>query len=124
MLKDMLSNNAVSIATVVFLAGGAYSLIGNNTGDIIDLETNQSTFVKKSSLELQKETLTHQLETLKDNYSSLALDMEALKSENHCMQELLNETHTQTQVQEERIGQGERERINLWGFTNKFLEKK
>ena len=120
----MLSNNAVSIATVVFLAGGAYSLIGNNTGDIIDLETNQSTFVKKSSLELQKVTLTHQLETLKDNYSSLALDMEALKSENHCMQELLNETHTQTQVQEERIGQGERERINLWGFTNKFLEKK
>lgn len=129
MLKTFVADNIWSILVLVFTAGGAYGMlimhenqISTIEEKILEIELNK---VSATDLELQKETLAHQLQTLKaDNEiisnrvrRAIDSDVKPIGTEVHLLD-------VQTQIQEARIKQMESELKNLWKFTNKFLEEK
>ena len=128
MLKDFVSTNIWSILTLIFVAGGAYSMLMSHENSINDLELKileiEENKVSKSSLELQRETLTHQLNTLQSEIESTngrvrrKIDGDIKK----CL-ELTNANNLSNVDHEARLSQAEEELNSLWKFTNKFLEK-
>jgi len=128
MLKDFVSTNIWSILTLIFVAGGAYSMLMSHENSINDLELKileiEENKVSKSSLELQRETLTHQLNTLQSEIESTngrvrrKIDGDIKK----CL-DLTNANNLSNVDHEARLSQAEEELNNLWKFTNKFLEK-
>jgi len=128
MLKDFVSTNIWSILTLIFVAGGAYSMLMSHENSINDLELKileiEENKVSKSSLELQRETLTHQLNTLQSEIESTngrvrrKIDGDIKK----CL-DLTNANNLSNVDHEARLSQAEKELNNLWKFTNKFLEK-
>ncbi len=128
MLKDFVSTNIWSILTLIFVAGGAYSMLMSHENSINDIELKileiEENKVSKSSLELQRETLTHQLNTLQSEIESTngrvrrKIDGDIKK----CL-DLTNANNLSNVDHEARLSQAEEELNNLWKFTNKFLEK-
>ena len=128
MLKDFVSTNIWSILTLIFVAGGAYSMLMSHENSINDIELKileiEESKVSKSSLELQRETLTHQLNTLQSEIESTngrvrrKIDGDIKK----CL-DLTNANNLSNVDHEARLSQAEEELNNLWKFTNKFLEK-
>jgi len=128
MLKDFVSTNIWSILTLIFVAGGAYSMLMSHENSINDIELKileiEENKVSKSSLELQRETLTHQLNTLQSEIESTngrvrrKIDGDIKK----CL-DLTNANNLSNVDHEARLSQAEEELNNLWRFTNKFLEK-
>ena len=129
MIQKFVSNNLWSILTLIFVAGGAYSMLMKHETSIEALELKiaeiESNKVSSSSLELKEETLTHMFTTLKSDNNTLSSRMRnAIDNDIKPISVQVHETDIQTQIQESRLNQVETELRSLWKFTNKFLEEK
>ena len=126
-MKDLLANNAASIAILVFGAIGAYFMLQAHDEQIKALQKKdieiEASKVSKAELALKETFAAAEMQTIKTSISHIDQRLDKkIKVYNELSKEvdLISE---QTSVQEERIDQGERERGNLWKFTNKFLEE-
>jgi len=129
MIQKFVSTNLWSILTLIFVSGGAYSMLMSHQSSIESLELKiielESNKVSSSSLELKEETLTHMFTTLKSDNETLSKRMRNAIDDD--LKPLASQTHVidiQTQIQESRLQQAENELKSLWKFTNKFLEEK
>ena len=126
-MKDLLANNAASIAILVFGAIGAYFMLQAHDEQIKALQKKdieiEASKVSKAELALKETFAAAEMQTIKTSISHIDQRLDKkIKVYNELSKEvdLISE---KTAVQEERIDQGERERGNLWKFTNKFLEE-
>ena len=126
-MKDLLANNAASIAILVFGAIGAYFMLQAHDEQIKALQKKdieiEASKVSKAELALKETFAAAEMQTIKTSISHIDQRLDKkIKVYNELSKEvdLISE---KTSVQEERINQGERERGNLWKFTNKFLEE-
>ena len=126
-MKDLLANNAASIAILIFGAIGAYFMLQAHDEQIKALQKKdieiEASKVSKSELALKETFAAAKMQTVETSISHID---QRLDKKIKVYNELAKEVEIiaeQTAVQEERIDQGERERGNLWKFTNKFLEE-
>lgn len=126
-MKDFLSNNAFSIATVVFFAIGSYFMLQSHEDKIIALEAKieelEENKVSKDELALKETFAAAQMNTIKADIAHIDQRLDKKIKVINGLKEDLNCISEQTAVQEQRIEQNEGELGGLWGFTNKFLEE-
>ena len=126
-MKELLANNAASIAILIFGAIGAYFTLQAHDEQInaleqkiVEIEANK---VSKSELALKETFAAAEMQTLKSDIQHIDQRLDKKIKVVNELAEDVSCISEQTAVQEERISQGEDERGNLWKFTNKFLEE-
>jgi chromosome segregation ATPase len=127
-VTEIVKNNIFQILAVVLALVGTYFQVKEHTAEIeainvkiAEIEKNK---VSVTSLELQRETLTHQLQELQGKIKTVeARVRRAIDDDIKPIAVNVHENDIQTQVQEARINQIESELKGLWKFTNKFLEQ-
>lgn len=128
MVKEFVGKNIWSILALIFVAGGAYSMLESHDKSIKDLELKiveiEQNKVSVSSLELQRETLTHQMNTLEKEIANTNKRVRRKIDIDIKDCSVLAEVNKESNVnQEARLKQVESELDGLWKFTNEFLKK-
>lgn len=126
-MRELLANNAASIAIVVFGAIGAYFMLQAHDEQIkvlqekiVEIEANK---VSKSELALKETFAASEMEKIRTDIKHID---QRLDKKIRIINELDDELHLVLEAnvnQEARLKETESELKGVWKFVNKFLEE-
>ena len=126
-MKELLANNAASIAILVFGAIGAYFMLQAHDEQIkalqekiIEIEENK---VSNSEMRWKEQYAATQLLEIRNDLAHIDQRLDKKIKVVNELKESVTCISEQTAVQEQRLKQNEGELDGLWKFTNKFLEE-
>ena len=126
-MKDFFSNNAFSIAAVVFAIFGSYFMLQSHEEQIVTLQEKikelEENKVSKSELALKETFAAAQMNTIKADITHIDQRLDKKIKLMNVMDKEIVRISEENVDQEVRIEQGEGELEGLWRFTNKFLEE-